>query len=728
MVLDQVEHHGNLNGISTVTQSIASRPTVVRKKFAKPPVKVACLACRASRTRCDGQDPCANCLSKKRKCSYLPSKRGGPRKKKKTPIPPEGVVQQKQGDVVNRILTPVTPDFEDAALFGQIDVLSSPGAGLRNLDFPSDVQSLFAGLFAPNDGGNTQVQMEPTPSSSSTSSPSVVRTYGSEHEILNAYYDFIHNYFPILPPRVAPASVDSPLDGVGSYLESPTEEPAIVYQPRSPLSLAISAVLALVPHSNDSEPSSPNSVIRRRTFAHAFAQMANASIESDCELHASPSNPFESPGSDRHLIDREPFHPQTPVELESIFALLILSVYEYTQRGNLLKMRYRAGQALAIALDMSLHSLGEEYDGFAEARRRAWWMTYYCVLQGSIVSTTPLSIDANDPQFVTPYPRFATDPDGWSILIQSQQILVTATQFVIDLKKCIPTRTNMPYISESMQRLDTWSNAILSQSNLPALVSRSVDGNLPEHTTARSIRAISRIKLSSSQIKIHRFRAFSDIPIFLKRHCDLTAANSSEPTSECANKSLKPSGEISNIGCSCTRLDQFKHSSSSEYAPSSTSSTSSEFQTLPQYSFIDEFPYTSQHSARVCLRAALLISHMFQSLPVPQPLTGCNSPHQALQSLPLNQYPRTMPSFACCLMQGSYALLMIFYQTNLANQVPTEFGNNQGNTPSDRFTEELRQGLERIINATSNYTISYEALNGMKDDIQGAYNTAFLQG
>lgn len=232
--------------------------------------------------------------------------------------------------------------------------------------------------------------------------------YTNHETRLNAYYDFIHNYFPILPPRVAPASVDSPLDGVGSYLESPTEEPAIVYQPRSPLSLAISAVLALVPHSNDSEPSSPNSVIRRRTFAHAFAQMANASIESDCELHASPSNPFESPGSDRHLIDREPFHPQTPVELESIFALLILSVYEYTQRGNLLKMRYRAGQALAIALDMSLHSLGEEYDGFAEARRRAWWMTvnlslfyillqpltftffkqYYCVLQGSIVSTT----------------------------------------------------------------------------------------------------------------------------------------------------------------------------------------------------------------------------------------------------------------------------------------------------------------------------------------------------
>lgn len=66
----------------------------------------------------------------------------------------------------------------------------------------------------------------------------MVLDYTNREPRLNAYYDFIHNYFPILPPRVAPASVDSPLDGVGSYLESPTEEPAIVYQPRSPLSLA----------------------------------------------------------------------------------------------------------------------------------------------------------------------------------------------------------------------------------------------------------------------------------------------------------------------------------------------------------------------------------------------------------------------------------------------------------------------------------------------------------
>ncbi|KAL4936864.1 hypothetical protein BDV06DRAFT_227478 [Aspergillus oleicola] len=567
MVLDQFDHQLDHNGVSTVAQSITSRPTVVRKKFAKPPVK---------------------CLSKKRKCSYLPSKRGGPRKKKKQPVPAEDIVQQ--DDVEPPIITPLPPGFEDSALFGQIDLLSAPAAGLRTLDFSSDVQSLFAGLFVPNDGGNNHVQMEPTPSLSSVSSSTVVRTYGSEQEILNAYYAFIHNYFPILPPRASPAFIDTPVDGIGSYSESPSEQPVLAYQPRSPLSAAMSAVLVLIPHPNDPEPSSPSSVIRRRAFAHTFTQMANASIESDCELHASPANPFEASSSSRPLIDRECLHPQTPVGLESLLALLVLSIYEYTQRGNLLKMRYRAGQALAIALDMRLHSLGEENDECAEARRRAWWMTYYCVLQGSIVTTTPLSIDANDTQFVTPYPRFAADPDGWSILIQSQQILVTATQFVIDLKKCMPTRINMSYIYESMQRLDTWTSTILAQSSLPA---STPDGLVPESATAQSIRAISRIKLSSAQIKIHRFRAFSDIPIFLKRHCDLTKATSDEPASESPAKNSTPPEEISSIGCSCSSLDQFQQSSSSESAPSSTSSSaSSEFQALPQYSFIGEFPFT----------------------------------------------------------------------------------------------------------------------------------------
>ncbi|KAI9370593.1 C6 zinc finger domain protein [Aspergillus egyptiacus] len=721
MVSQQPEDQLNHNGISAVTQSISPKPTVVRKKFAKPPVKVACLACRASRTRCDGQDPCLNCRSKKKKCSYLPSKRGGPRKKNKPAAPTEIAVQEY--DILNPVITPVSPGFDDA-MFSEIDVLSAPAAGIRNLDFSLDVPSMFAGLFVPNAGGNAH-EIELTPPSSSISSQSMVRTYDSEHDILNAYYDFVHDYFPILPPRVTPAAVDRPLKGVGSYAESPSEEPILLYRPRSPLSLAISAVLALIPHPCDLEPTSPSSIQQRRTYAHTFAQMATASVESDCEIQASSTNPSEALSGDHQLFNRKPFHPHTPVELERLLALLVLSVYEYTQRGNLLKMSYRAGQALSIARGMSLHSLGQEYDEFAEARRRAWWMTYYCVLQSSIVSTTPLSIDANDPHYVTPYPRFSGDPDVWSILLQCQQLLVSATQFVIDLRKSISTRSNFPCIYGRMQQLDSWANAILAQSKLPRWSSGPVDGSSVEYTTAQSVRAISHIKLSSAQIKVHRFRAFSDIPIFIKRHCDLTTTISVNSVSGGGNKDPETPNGISSVGC-CSSLDQLPQSSR-EYVSSSTSSTSTELQPLAQYSFINGFPFTAQHSAGVCLSASLMISRMFQSLPLPQPLSDPDSPPQVLQLLPQNRYPRTMPSFACCLMQGSYALFMMFWKTSVENHALPEFGTGETNHSCDEFIEELRQGLEGIITTASNYAIASEALNGMRDDIKTAYHTAFLQ-
>jgi hypothetical protein len=147
-----------------------------------------------------------------------------------------------------------------------------------------------------------------------------------------------------------------------------------MYRPRSPLSLAISAILALIPHPDDPEPSSAASVLQRRTYAHTFAQLANSIIETECDLELSSTDPGQALSSARPSVNRERLHPMTPEDLETLLALLILSVYEYSQRGNLLKMRYRAGQALALALDKSLHSCMDN-DEFSEARRRAWWMT-----------------------------------------------------------------------------------------------------------------------------------------------------------------------------------------------------------------------------------------------------------------------------------------------------------------------------------------------------------------
>ena len=175
------------------------------------------------------------------------------------------------------------------------------------------------------------------------------------------------------------------------------------------MSLAISAVLALVPHPEDTAPSDMQSVLLRRSYSHKFARLAFEAVESDSELIESSAIPSEALQNERTVPNRFPIHPHTPVELESILTLLILSIYEYTQRGNLVKMRNRAVQAHTMAMNMSLHALGPEVDVFSEARRRAWWMTvseprgeqfchkiplltnslkFYCICQGSIVSTT----------------------------------------------------------------------------------------------------------------------------------------------------------------------------------------------------------------------------------------------------------------------------------------------------------------------------------------------------
>lgn len=220
------------------------------------------------------------------------------------------------------------------------------------------------------------------------------------------------------------------------------------------------------------------------------------------------------------------------------------------------------------------------------------------------------------------------------------------------------------------------------------------------------------ITLYSAQIKTHRFRAFSDIPIFIKKHCDLTAANNPNAAIQDDNQALSSGHQMHNVSCSCSSLDQFQRASSAEYMTPSDSSTSSDIHPnvpqYPQFPFAPGFPYSPQQSAKVCLRAALVISRMFDTLPYPQPIVSSQS--RSSQRC----MPRTMPSFACCLMQSSYAMFMIFYKARVAKQLSPESERELASDSTDRLIEELRQGLEKIILAVSNYSNAFEALDGMR--------------
>jgi hypothetical protein len=193
---------------------------------------------------------------------------------------------------------------------------------------------------------------------------------------LAAYYTYIHVFFPILPSPTRHQCLDNPEIGVRSAADAVFNSPSNPdFEPSSPLSLAISATLALIPHPDDSDPSGVDSTILRREQSQAFAQSALESIEIESEMLDSILQPSEALSNEPQVSSRKPFHPQCPVENESILALLLLSGYEYAQRGNIVKMRTRSSQALDMAMALGLHSKGDEEGTYAEANRRTWWMT-----------------------------------------------------------------------------------------------------------------------------------------------------------------------------------------------------------------------------------------------------------------------------------------------------------------------------------------------------------------
>lgn len=206
---------------------------------------------------------------------------------------------------------------------------------------------------------------------------------------MSAYYVFIHTYFPVLPAPRSHQVTDDPDFGIRRNSDAIfTSATVPEFEPSSPLSLAISASLALIPHPNDPDPFSTESLQVRRSQAQAFAQSAFASIEIESEICESNNEPGEALSRASCHPNRTPFHPEVPIENESIIALLLLSTYEYSQRGNVVKMRNRAGQALNAALDLGLHAKGDEGGFYAEANRRTWWFAYITACQGAISGNT----------------------------------------------------------------------------------------------------------------------------------------------------------------------------------------------------------------------------------------------------------------------------------------------------------------------------------------------------
>ncbi|KAI4723137.1 hypothetical protein E4T48_00383 [Aureobasidium sp. EXF-10727] len=653
--------------MSTETQTRQKTTTAgIRKKpFAVPPVKVACLSCHRGK-----------------QCVYVQSRRGGAR------VPRN----KKQEEYEKTDYVKIAQDCFDES----VPTMVKPGAGLTQLDLGLDnTDTLFDSIFTAVPASQTTGLESHTPRRSGSA-----RTYQSNGDILDAYYIWLHPYFPILPPSKSSRSKDNP------QLWYP-KDPESVFESLSPAALAISAVLALIPHPEESAPFEEESINARRETAHFFAKLTLESIERDSEKPNSSIAPAQALLDEHSCVSRPAFHPQVPIEAESVVALSILSVYEYAQRGNITKMRDRAGQALMRAMDLSLHDRGTELDVFGEARRRIWWMTYICACQASIVSSAPPSIPLFDSRFTTSFPQ-ASDPEAWPFFVKSQQTILLATQFVSAVGRAVDGQEDWTEISCRMQDLHNTIEPLVAQSiNWAEARPTTTD---PEALVAYSLKQMSKIKLNrtpadnekqnSARIKLHRYCAFFDIPVFSEKHCDLKR---SEP--------LPITDPLDQISMTLTPGESCSCSSSSlpTQMPSLTTSVSPDSSSSSTADYFHPFPFSNHLSSRLCLNSALAIATAFEALPLP-----CS---------PSLLAPRTMPSFACCAMQSAYALLMVYHRTWVLAQQNNEL---EAHSKAGQLLARCEEGLRRVLQALDNYSIAFEALGGMRDQIQAAVDCLSL--
>ena len=188
---------------------------------------------------------------------------------------------------------------------------------------------------------------------------------------LNAYYVFIHPYLPLLPAPLGPVYEDQSVTiHVHADQSTSSIKELLPWWPLSPLSLALSSILALI---TLDEPS-PGSTFWRRACSDIFANSALKSIDHDLES----LRPVFTRGCSEQIRGRDnrtPFHKNVHSHLEAILALVTLSAFEYCRHGNIGKMRIRINLAVTTAIDMSLHDLGRGTQDVCEPQRRAWWMT-----------------------------------------------------------------------------------------------------------------------------------------------------------------------------------------------------------------------------------------------------------------------------------------------------------------------------------------------------------------
>ncbi|CAG8399111.1 unnamed protein product [Penicillium salamii] len=480
---------------------------------------------------------------------------------------------------------------------------------------------------------------------------------------LSAYCIYIHPFLPIMSPSLTTGCYDHPVPVRIQGEVEDLDPRSLPHWPRSSLTLALSAILSLIPIAQDPNSSLESSIRSRRLHANLCAKAALGQVENEIDTISIPTT------ADPYTIGEEGQF-NTPVQLHPVLALVLLSVYEYCQRGSLPRMRSRANQAITTAMDLSLHQLGADS---TEAQRRAWW------------NASPI-ICLGDSRISTPLPTFqnaAVQP--WALLLESEKAILSVSETFDECLVNPPTDSAACDRSKKIAHLDSHITSIIKQLDL--LKKPKYNGAI-ESSAAQGMWRVATV----ARIRLHRSRAFMDIPLFLDKYCDLAAI-------------------------------QERMEATSAFDPRRT----------PHLDSV--FPFTEQDSSLVCLKSAQVIARTLENIPIANPHLH---PFVAADRKPngvTGKAPYMLPFFMCAAMQGFYVLLMLHYRLRAAlesKHLPMYYyllhspQIDSESQDAERLLRELRQGMESIIGAVK-LAHMFEGVGSMSQEICVAHQSTLIE-
>ncbi|KAI2790411.1 hypothetical protein POX_d05923 [Penicillium oxalicum] len=193
-----------------------------------------------------------------------------------------------------------------------------------------------------------------------------------------------------------------------------------------------------------------------------------------------------------------------------------------------------AEKAHEAAIQLSLHKECTEIRGVAirEARSRAWWATYLCVCHASMVSCKPPIRAINTRTLEVQFPTSEYISRVWERYIRAEETLVAATLLLVSLVKGIRSKESVPNFRRSFGAVDKMIQAQLAQlTHVEPLT--STGDHSPEYKLAKSLHTITRMRLMSANMKIHRYRALMEYPAISRKFASFPPLDISErPPSE----------------------------------------------------------------------------------------------------------------------------------------------------------------------------------------------------